>query len=262
MPTDLASQLAAFGHARRDGLWTAASLQGVQQEALALWQKLSEGPRLEQLARTGADPHGCELRLSPRHQAIWALLTGGNLPRLVAEATGWRGLRPLHFGLLCKQPGASMTGWHRDKDVIPSDAPILTCWIPLTSVRANSGLHYAEGTARLEAKQGSLADGSPLEALLLRHGMPFVSTADFQPGDVDLHDGQVWHCGLPNRMAHPRLALAACYVPASARLNPNPAGFDPPRGAALRHRIRELYFAQLQPGALLVGDAHPLLEAS
>ena len=41
MPTDLASQLAAFGHARRDGLWTAASLQGVQQEALALWQKLS-----------------------------------------------------------------------------------------------------------------------------------------------------------------------------------------------------------------------------
>lgn len=262
MPTDLARQLQRCGHARRDGLWAPSELQKVHQEALALWQALRSGQRGEQLGRTGADPHGCELRLSPRHPHIWALLTRGALPRLVAEASGWSGFRPLHFGLLCKQPGAAMTGWHRDKDVIPSDAPILTCWIPLTPVQAGSGLHYAEGTAALSAADGSLADGGPLQQLLLRHGMPFVDTTAFEPGDVDLHDGKVWHCGLPNRMTHQRLALAACYIPADARLNPSPAGFDPPRGAALRQRIRELYFPQLQPGELLQGDAHPLLRAS
>ena len=92
--------------------------------------------------------------------------------------------------------------------------------------------------------------------------MPFVSTAAFAPGDVDLHNGLVWHCGLPNRMDRSRLALAACFVPAEARLNPDPAGFNPSRGAPLRRRIRELYFPHLQPGELLDGEAHPLLLAS
>ena len=262
MPTELSRDLQQRGHSRRNQLWNEPELAGVRQEALELWETLRAPLRSAQLERTGGDPHGCDLRLSPSHPHIWALLTSGALPQLVAEATGWSRFWPLHFGLLCKQPGAPMTGWHRDKDVIPSDAPILTCWIPLTPVAANSGLHYAEGTAALSAEAGGLADGSPLQSLLLRHGSPFVDTDAFAPGDVDLHDGKVWHCGLPNRMARQRLALAACYLPSTARLNPNPAGFDPPRGAALRQRIRELYFANLQPGELLRGDAHPELQAS
>ena len=262
MASELSRELQQRGHSRRDRLWDPEALAEVRFEALELWDRLRSGTRSDQLGRTGADPHGCDLRLSPQHPHIWSLLTSGALPRLVAEATGWTHFWPLHFGLLCKQPGAPMTGWHRDKDVIPSEAPILTCWIPLTPVAAGSGLHYAEGTAALSAAAGALADGSPLQHLLLRHGSPFVDTEAFAPGDVDLHDGKVWHCGLPNRMAQQRLALAACYLPATACLNPDPPGFDPPRGAELRRRIRELYFADLQPGDRLTGDAHPELQAN
>lgn len=262
MPTDLQHQLEHSGHGRCDGLWPAERLRAVRQEAEALWeQQLSRG-NAAQLERTGADPHGCEWQLSPEHPAIWALLTSGELPQLVAQATGWQALRPLHFGVLRKQAGAAMTCWHRDKDVIPSDAPILSCWIPLTPVQAGSGLYYAEGTARLPPQQGCLNDDNELRPLLLRSGMPMTSTHDFQPGDVDLHNGVVWHCGLPNRMAEPRLALAACFIPDGARLNPDPIGFNPARGASLRQRIRELYFPQLEPGDPLQGDAHPLIRPS
>jgi ectoine hydroxylase-related dioxygenase (phytanoyl-CoA dioxygenase family) len=180
----------------------------------------------------------------------------------VAKATGWQALRPLHFGVLRKQPGAAMTSWHRDKDVIPSDAPILTCWIPFTPVQEGSGLYYAEGTARLEPQEGCLNDENGLKPLLLQSGMPMTSTSAFQPGDVDLHNGVVWHCGLPNRMAEPRLALAACFIPDGARLNPDPIGFNPARGATLRRRIRELYFPQLAPGDPLQGEAHPVIRPS
>lgn len=264
MAADLVQQLQQCGHLRRDGLWTPQQLESVRQETEQLWQQLlsSNTSDAAQLLRTGANPHGCELRLSRQHPHIWDLLTSGPLPQLVAAATGWWGLRPLHFAVLCKQPGAAMTAWHRDKDVIPSDAAIVTCWIPLTPVEANSGLYYAEGTARIDAQNGCLADDSGLQQLLLRSGMPFASTAAFAPGDVNLHNGLVWHCGLPNRMSSQRLALAACYVAAGARLNPDPKGFNPSRGTPMRRRIRELYFPGLQPGDLLEGDAHPLLPAS
>jgi hypothetical protein len=263
MPTDLQLQLEQCGHGRCDGLWPAERLAAVRQEAEELWQQqLSNSGNAAQLQRTGADPHGCEWRLSPKHPAIWALLTSGALPQLVAKATGWQALRPLHFGVLRKQPGAAMTSWHRDKDVIPSDAPILTCWIPFTPVQEGSGLYYAEGTARLEPQQGCLNDENELKPLLLRSGMPMTSTSAFHPGDVDLHNGVVWHCGLPNRMAEPRLALAACFIPDGARLNPDPIGFNPARGATLRRRIRELYFPQLAPGDPLQGEAHPLIRPS
>lgn len=262
MPTDLQLQLEQCGHGRCDGLWPAERLAAVRQEAEELWQQLSSSGNAAQLQRTGADPHGCEWRLSPKHPAIWALLTSGALPQLVAKATGWQALRPLHFGVLRKQPGAAMTSWHRDKDVIPSDAPILTCWIPFTPVQEGSGLYYAEGTARLEPQQGCLNDENELKPLLLRSGMPMTSTSAFHPGDVDLHNGVVWHCGLPNRMAEPRLALAACFIPDGARLNPDPIGFNPARGATLRRRIRELYFPQLAPGDPLEGEAHPLIRPS
>ncbi len=263
MPTDLQLELEQCGHGRCDGLWPAERLVAVRQEAEELWQQqLSSSGNAAQLQRSGADPHGCEWRLSPKHPAIWTLLTSGALPQLVAKATGWQALRPLHFGVLRKQPGAAMTSWHRDKDVIPSDAPILTCWIPFTPVQEGSGLYYAEGTARLEPQQGCLNNENELKPLLLRSGMPMTSTSAFQPGDVDLHNGVVWHCGLPNRMAEPRLALAACFIPDGARLNPDPIGFNPARGATLRRRIRELYFPQLAPGDPLQGEAHPLIRPS
>ena len=259
MPFDLLGQLEHTGHARVNGLWQPQQLWGVREEALRLWQWQLSGNNAH-LANVGADPHGCELRLSKDLPQIWSLLTSRKLAAVVAAASGWRRFRPLHFGILCKKSGAPMTGWHRDKDVIPSDAPILTCWIPLTPVKANSGLHYAEGTALIDAKQGCLNEGQSLEELLASCGQPFTNTPDFQPGDLDLHNGLVWHCGFPNRMAWQRLALAACYIPEGARLDPNPEGFNPSRGSTLRNRIVELYFPHLKPGELLVGDAHPLLE--
>jgi len=260
MPADLQKALHATGHTRLNGLWNESELEPVRQEALALWEELTSGERGSQLRQTGADPYSTDLRLSPAHPQIWNLLTQGLLPQLMGRASGWRSFRPLHFGLLCKRPGAPMTGWHRDKDFVPTSAPILTCWIPLTAVESTSGLTYAEGTKNLSPDQGLLSQGGNLQQLLAQWGAPFVDTEPFQPGDVDLHDGHVWHCGKPNQMGHERLALAACYIPAQAALDLSPAGFSPPCGEALRRRIREIYFAQLQPGALLEGDAHPLLK--
>lgn len=262
MPDNLAHQIRSCGHARLNKVWRPQDLWPVRQEAQALWDTLIKHEANSQLRRTGADPYSCELRLSPDHPQIWSLLTQGALPKAIAKASGWQRFRPLHFGLLCKNPGAPMTGWHRDKDVIPSEAPILTCWIPLTPIKANSGLHYAEGTAQISPQQGCLSDDSSLQELLTSCGAPFRDTADFLPGDIDLHNGLVWHCGLPNRMKWQRLSLAACYIPEGARLHPSPTGFNPARGASLRRKITEIYFPNLQTGDLLTGDHHPLLEPS
>ena len=247
----------ALGHVLKRHLLGRSQLQAVRIEARRLWNSLAANGSSEALQRQGADPTQASFKLSPEHPRIWDLITAGVLPATVLELSGWAAIRPFHFYLLFKRPGASMTAWHRDKDALPTSAPTITCWVPLSDVQADSGLTYAEGTARLSAEAG-MAENDGLD-LIRSHGSPLVSTGAVRVGDVDFHDGKIWHCGEPNRMGVFRDVIGICYVPADACFEPDPPGFGGMRGNTMRRELQRLYFSHLATGEMISGPSHPVI---
>ena len=245
------------GHILRRQLLVRSRLQAVRLEARRHWGELAATAGSGALQRQGADPSQASFRLTQALPRIWDLITAGVLPQTVLEITGWDAIRPLHFYLLFKPPGAPMTAWHRDKDALPTTAPTVTCWVPLSDVREDSGLVYAEGTAALTPEEGMAEhDGA---ALLERVGAPLAPTGRVRVGDVDFHDGKIWHCGQPNKMGVNRDVIGICYVPADACFEPDPPGFDGESGRLMRRQLQSLYFQDLVPGDLIDGPAHPLI---
>jgi hypothetical protein len=247
-----------LAHVLRRNLLGRSQLQAVRIEARRLWTALAARGSDGALQRQGADPTQASFRLSPEHPRLWELITSGVLPATVLEITGWSAIRPFHFYLLFKRPGAGMTAWHRDKDALPTSAPTITCWIPLSDVSVDSGLTYAQGTAALSAEEG-MAENDGLD-LIRNHGEPLVSTGAVRVGDVDFHDGKIWHCGEPNRMGVHRDVVGICYVPADACFEPDPPGYHGERGRAMRRELQKLYFSHLADGEMISGASHPIID--
>lgn len=249
--------LQAYGHILRRQLLVRSRLLAVRVEARRHWLELAAATGSGVLQRQGADRTQASFRLTKDWPRIWDLITAGVLPKTVLEITGWDAIRPLHFYLLFKPPGAPMTAWHRDKDALPTTAPTITCWVPLSDVRADSALVYAEATASLSPEAGM--DAFNEEEFLRHPAGGIVEVGSVRVGDVDFHDGTIWHCGHPNRMGVNRDVIGICYVPADARFDPDPQGFHGKTGQLMRRQLQDLYFDHLSPGDLIDGPAHPLI---
>ena len=190
---------------------------------------------------------------------LYTLLTDPALVAAVKEVSGLDAVRPLQFELLTKPPGGPCTPWHRDRDFLPIDRQSYTCWIPLNPIPAHCTLVYAEGTAQLPPEQSDIAQHDDLQQLLDRHGAPMQGLPAMQPGDVDIHEGQVWHYGPANATPHWRRALGVAFVADGTRLCTNPPGFSGADGAMMRAKTLRTLFGPDAEGQTVQGAQHPRL---
>ena len=177
----------------------------------------------------------------------------------VKEVSGLDAVRPFQFDLLTKAPGGPGTPWHRDRDFLPIDRQSYTCWIPLDPIPAHCTLVYAEGTAQLSPEQSDIPNPRALQQLLERHGAPMQALPAMQPGDVDIHEGQVWHYGPANATPHWRRALGVAYVADGTRLCTHPPGFSGAAGATMRATTLRTLFGPDAEGQAVQGSRHPRL---
>ena len=219
---------------------------------------VNQGQQAGREALLGIQADGSHLTADRFHQELFALLTAPDLVAAVKQVSGLAAIRPLQFDLLTKAPGGQGTPWHRDRDFLPIDRQSYTCWIPLDPIPEHCTLVYAEGTAMLPPEQSDVPDQASLRRLLVRHGAPMRQLPAMQPGDVDIHQGQVWHYGPANNTPHWRRALGVAFVAEGTRLCANPPGFAGPAGARMRSTTLCTLFGAEAEGALVRGIRHPV----
>ena len=210
-------------------------------------------------ALLGIHADGAHLHANRFDHELFALLTDPALVAAVKEVSGLDAVRPFQFDLLTKAPGGPGTPWHRDRDFLPIDRQSYTCWIPLDPIPAHCTLVYAEGTAQLPPEQSDIPHPDALQQLLERHGAPMQALPAMQPGDVDIHEGQVWHYGPANATSHWRRALGVAYVADGTRLCIHPPGFSGAAGATMRATTLRTLFGPDAEGQAVQGSRHPRL---
>ena len=170
---------------------------------------------------------------------------------LIKSVSGSSKVRPIQVGLLTKFPGAPATPWHRDRDHLPISTNVYTAWIALTVVEGSSSLVYAEGTARIDPVITQVKSGNSLQSILQEYGNPLSTPVEMYAGDVDIHDGHVWHYGPPNYSDTMRHAIAIAYVPEGCCIELSPRGFDSIAGFPMRLSIMASNFPGLSDGDLI-----------
>ncbi|WP_413323908.1 phytanoyl-CoA dioxygenase family protein [Synechococcus sp. MIT S9503] len=210
-------------------------------------------------ALLGIQADGQHLSASRFDDDVFDLLTNSSLVDAVKRVSGLDAIRPFQFDLLTKAPGGAGTPWHRDRDFLPIDSQSYTCWIPLDPVPDQCTLVYAEGTAKLPPEQSYAVGPNALQQLLERHGKPIRALPEMLPGDVDIHQGQVWHYGPANTTRNWRQALGVAFVEDGTRLCMHPQGFSGPAGAQMRTKTLLTLFGKQAEGQFVTGPRHPRL---
>lgn len=181
-------------------------------------------------------------------------VTNSSILSIIKSISGSRFLRPIQVGLLTKVPGSPATPWHRDKDHLPVSTNVYTAWIPLTPIPPSLSLVYAEGTAVTDPCITQVSPSKTLSQILNDHGSPMSQPIAMNPGDLDIHDGRVWHYGPANTSQSTRHAVAIAYVPDGARIHLSPPGFDAFAGLPMRLSILSSNFPGLHDGDLIRSD--------
>jgi len=183
-------------------------------------------------------------------------VTNSSILSIIKSISGSRILRPIQVGLLTKIPGSPATPWHRDKDHLPVSTNVYTAWIPLTPIPPSLSLIYAEGTAITDPFNTQVSSSKSLSQILNDHGSPISEPVAMNPGDIDIHDGQVWHYGPANTSQSTRHAVAIAYVPDGSRIQLSPPGFDAFAGLPMRLSILSSNFPGLLDGDLIGSEHH------
>ena len=245
------------GHWLLPELLNSERLAAIKRKLLGLQIPNQEQPDQEALLGIQAD--GQHLSAFHFDNDVFDLLTDSSLVEAVKRVSGLDAIRPFQFNLLSKAPGGPGTPWHRDRDFLPIDSQSYTCWIPLDPVPEYCTLVYAEGTARLPPEQSDVIGAHALQELIEHHGAPIRALPAMHPGDVDIHQGQIWHYGPANTTGNWRQALGVAFVEDGTRLCAHPQGFSGPAGAQMRINTLLASFGKQAEGQIVAGPHHPCL---
>ena len=245
------------------GHWLIPDLLDTQRLA-AIKQKLhghhgSHEQQPDHEALLGIQADGQHLPALRFDDDVFEFLTDPSLVEAVKRVSGLDAIRPFQFNLLTKAPGGPGTPWHRDRDFLPINSQSYTCWIPLDPVPDHCTLVYAEGTAKLPPEQSDVVGPHELQQLLEKHGAPIRALPAMHPGDVDIHQGHIWHYGPANTTRNWRQALGVAFVEDETRLCMHPQGFSGPAGAHMRIQTLLTLFGKQAEGQFVTGPRHPRL---
>lgn len=197
--------------------------------------------------------------LSYSESVLWSLITSPSLLASIKSVSGYDYLRPIHYALLIKPPGAPATPWHRDRDFLPVSSNVFTAWVPLTSISSSHSIQYAENTSFVDPCLTQVSPSCPLSLMLEHYGDPIVSAGHLYPGDIDIHDGCVWHFAPCNSTDLPRVALGVAFIADGTRVELSSTGFDSLMSLPIKLQTLSRYFPGLVDGCVIAGPSHPVL---
>ena len=197
--------------------------------------------------------------LSRSESVLWRLITCPSLLASIKSVSGYDHIRPIHYGVLIKSPGAPPTAWHRDRDYLPVSSNVFTAWVPLTYISSLSSIHYAEKTSFVDPLLTRVDSSNPLSLVFEHYGDPIVSAGELKPGDIDIHDGHVWHFAPENTTNFHRVALGVAFVSDGTCIELSPMGFDSSVSLPIKLQTLSRYFPGLVDGSVISGPAHPVL---
>ena len=161
---------------------------------------------------------------------------------------------PIQTGILTKAAGAPATPWHRDRDHLPISTNVLSVWIPLTPIRPQEAIIYADGTAFIDPPLLQVHQDNLFIEIQKTYFEPLSYSELLTPGDVDIHDGHIWHMAPENDTNHDRIAIGVAYVPFGCRIDLASPGFDCLNGLPVRLNILASNFSGLSDGDLIPCD--------
>lgn len=197
--------------------------------------------------------------LSKSESVLWHLIQSVELISAIKYVSGLSCIRPIHYGVLLKAPGAPMTAWHRDRDYLPISSNVFTAWIPLSFISSHFSIHYAEFTSCIDPCLTKVSSTFSLADILAKYGDLIISAGDLYPGDIDIHEGHTWHYAPANTTSFPRVALGIAFVSDGTCIELCPSGFDSPSSLPLKIQTLSRYFPNLVDGDLIEGPCNPAL---
>lgn len=139
------------------------------------------------------------------------------LGAMIAQLSGWPGVRVMIDNVIWKPPGAKSLGYHQDSSYLswytPSD--LLTCWIALDDTSAQGGtLEFVKGSHQwpLSKPEGEFhapkAYRNPMEKAAAHGGKEIeIAFVEVAAGGGSFHHGWTWHGSGANNHSLPRRSL-------------------------------------------------------
>lgn len=186
-------------------------------------------------------------------EPIFQLATFKPLLLRILELTGWSSIVPLHYYLFYKSAEGPFTPWHQDNAYLPVDRKALTVWLPLIKLPSPNGMVFANGSQNLSINWQEIEEEG-LHNYFTNRDCNFDHVTDLDPGDADLHDGYVVHCGTKNFLRTTRRVLAIAFLDGDSKFSKNYIGsnLDPTNGdLAMRDQLASHYFSTISDGSFV-----------
>lgn len=134
------------------------------------------------------------------------------IAKVAADLLGVSGVRLYQDSVFIKEPGDSVSPWHRDQAVVPLDTDkFVTIWIPLDKAVPESGtLFFASGS------QHNATAMVPDEEIWSNFDVARPECLEL--GDATAHLGWTLHAAGPNRTSDARIAIQLVFFADGTRL--------------------------------------------
>lgn len=209
---------------------------------------------------SGLSKHKTPFSLGSFNALFHPLIYHSTLLALIRDLFQSHDVIPIQTGILTKAAGAPATPWHRDRDHLPISTNVLSAWIPLTPIRPQESIIYADRTASIDPILSQVHRDNPFDDVQHKYFSPLSCGGSLVPGDVDIHDGHIWHMAPANDTNQVRIAVGVAYVPLGSRIDLASRGFDCLSGLPVRLDILASNFPGLSDGDLIPYD--PLTDST
>ena len=243
----------ANGHVRIDGLLAPRLdlLGKTKKYADAEWEAEVSASKNTDIAKTGGTTRNFAFGLVGKEKTpLYQLATCPEIINSILSLSGWSSVSVLHAYLFYKAPQGGFTPWHQDSAYLPVRGKAITIWIPLIELPEPNGMVFANGSQDLSIHWDDIKSAG-IHSYFTTRGCSFELVSNLRPGDVDIHDGYVVHCGTDNFMSCTRKVVAIAYVSGRDVYDPNYVDhrLDPNNGDLLmRSELSQAYFHALQLG--------------
>lgn len=248
------NHLEASGHVRIDRLLSSKLdlLEKTREYADVEWEREITSINNSDLSLTGGSTKHFAFGLIGKQETpLYRLATCSEIIDCIRLISGWNSISLLHAYLFYKAPRGGVTPWHQDASYLPIRGKAITIWIPLMELPEPNGMVFANGSQKLSINWEAIGKAG-IHSYFTERGCSFELVSSLSPGDVDIHDSYVVHCGTDNFMANTRRVVAIAYLSGNDIYDPDyfDQRLDPNSGElVMRSELSQAYFRGLRPGA-------------
>ena len=241
------------GHVRINGLLNSQKdlLESTRAYADVEWEsEIASSQNIDMALTGGTTRHFAFGLVGKEDTPLYQLATCSEIINCIQSLSGWGSVSLLHAYLFYKAPQGGFTPWHQDSSYLPIRGKTITIWIPLIELPEPNGMVFANGSQDLSINWNEIQE-TGIHKYFTSRDCTFELISNLLPGDVDVHDGYVIHCGTDNFMPHTRKVVAIAYVSGEDIYDPSfvDLRLDPNSGdLVMRSELSKAYFHSIEPG--------------